>query len=249
MKSQLRTALRGNSRVYTLLATPYHFLRRALGLNVNEGVYLYFEQLGAAFIALPKNANSTINALIFEKLNVSYNKTNYQSIHDAKRPFSITRQELIALRRSKRPFTFAFARNPYERLVACWENKINEEEHDIQFHYGPLFKKGMSFEEFAEVVCMIPDRFSDIHFRSQHAFLFAGSLPLYDYLGRIESFDRDIQYVIKRLELASDVPTMNMSDTAAWKKHYNERLVEKVYERYEKDFQVFSYSRDSFRAR
>ena len=73
MKSvpELRKVLRKHPHLYRNLATPYHALRRALGLNSNEGIYLYFEELGAVFIAFPKNANSTVNALIFERLGLS----------------------------------------------------------------------------------------------------------------------------------------------------------------------------------
>ena len=60
----------------------------------------------------------------------------------------------------------------------------------------------MTFKEFAEAVCRIPDEESNPHFRSQHIVICddgPGKGILADFVGRFENLEEDFGIVAKRL--------------------------------------------------
>jgi hypothetical protein len=78
-------------------------------------------------------------------------------------------------------FIFAFVRNPLDRLVSCYEDKVKStKQHHGKYYFdtnynkifintffGDKFRQDMSFGEFIKLVCKIPDLFADGHFKSQ----------------------------------------------------------------------------------
>jgi hypothetical protein len=100
-------------------------------------------------------------------------------------------------------FSFAFVRNPWDRLVSCYRDKILGQAPDFTgFHPArqvayslarfDVFKAGMPFEGFVEAVSDIPDVDADGPFRSQHTFVSNGSGDIVlDFVGRFESLQSD----------------------------------------------------------
>src|SRR5262245_25845253 len=95
-------------------------------------------------------------------------------------------------------FRFGFVRNPSDRLVSCYRDKIkNEVDGYTHFTYRPgvanclarydAFVAGMPFDAFVAAVASIPDDDADEHFRSQHTFLTnrKGEV-MADFVGRYE---------------------------------------------------------------
>jgi len=89
-------------------------------------------------------------------------------------------------------FHFTFVRNPYDRLLSCYINKIyepalhnrndnlytNGEFNALLGKYGQLGWKKMSFGDFVQLVTRVADRHCDEHFMPQHCLL---NLDLMDY--------------------------------------------------------------------
>lgn len=148
-------------------------------------------------------------------------------------------------------FKFAFVRNPYDRLVSCYAEKIRPKKIGIeQGPYGGVsLRPGMSFREFAEAVCQIPDEEADVHFRSQYVGV-CGDGPdrpvLVDFLGRYENLEDDFSRVGEAIGAPLSLPpNPNPSKRRAgrhYRDFYDDELAEMVGERYREDVRIFGYS-------
>jgi glycosyltransferase involved in cell wall biosynthesis len=155
--------------------------------------------------------------------------------------------------RYKDYFKFAFVRNPWDRIVSCYLDKIKENDNfeNDNFErgvYKPFlkigeFKAGMSFDEFVKTISKIPDSIADSHFRSQYLAIIdnSGNLVV-DFLGRFENLESDFKIVCKKIGLKFDLPHIRKS---IGRKHYSEYYTnetkEIVEKRYKKDIEKFGY--------
>ena len=152
-------------------------------------------------------------------------------------------------------FRFAFVRNPWDRLVSCYRDKIkNEVEGYTHFTIRPgvanclarfdAFVADMSFEDFVAAVASIPDSEADGHFRSQHTFLTnrKGELAV-DFVGRYERLADDFATVRQRTGLPDiELPRLQAARSVAkYMSYYNPRTQEIVAERFRKDIEMFGY--------
>ena len=140
-------------------------------------------------------------------------------------------------------FTFAFVRNPYGRLVSNYLNKIKDQKReDIRPGYirNLDFREGMSFEEFANQVCDLPDEKCDRHYKSMHRVF---PYERVDFIGRLESFVDDLSQVLERIQGAvpAVLPHKKNSGKQSYTEFYTDALRERVGERYRKDLEIFGY--------
>lgn len=148
-------------------------------------------------------------------------------------------------------FKFAFVRNPYSRLVSCYNNKVQRKIHAPMRRFG--ITKKTTFEKFIETVFEYHDSIADQHFRSMSYDLVINDdvktpVLVPDFVGTVETIERDWKYVVKRVYEASgkrlpDLPRANMDETnsRSWQDYYTPRLKELVQRRYAMDFEVFGY--------
>jgi hypothetical protein len=96
----------------------------------------------------------------------------------------------------------------------------------------------MTFQEFAEAVCLIPDEEANPHFRSQHTFV----------CDEVDSKNvlADFAYVTNTIGICARLPhaadTATIRDRRSHRGFYDERLARIVGERYRDDAQIFGYS-------
>jgi chondroitin 4-sulfotransferase 11 len=168
--------------------------------------------------------------------------------------YLMSRRELIAELNGKYRdyFKFAFVRNPWDRLVSCYCEKLtgahafglgSPARTDIALY------KGMPFAEFVEAVYEIPDDEADVHFRSQHKIICGpeGDKPIMaDFIGRFENLAADFSVVAERIGGNQNLQLPYKHGSKARNSHlysdyYDDRLKNLVYKRYQVDAELFGY--------
>jgi chondroitin 4-sulfotransferase 11 len=154
-------------------------------------------------------------------------------------------------------FKFAFVRNPWDRLVSCYSDKVMDPRRagESPFRHVPRERgsrlyRGMPFAEFVETVCEIPDEESNMHFVSQHRIVCGPGEDrsiLADFVGRFENLSADFAEVAgrigggKRLELPHRMRSASR-ESRPYTEFYDDRLKDLVHERYREDVEIFGYS-------
>lgn len=136
-------------------------------------------------------------------------------------------------------FKFAFVRNPWDRLVACWHNKVVEQNH---FHFSA--ETWVNMQNFPGFVDYIMANRSiiqrDAHLRPQSALIDLNEL---DYLGRFEHLAAHLTEISQILGLGNiTIPHKNASKRDRdYRIYYDDASCRKVAEIYQKDIRMFSY--------
>jgi hypothetical protein len=151
-------------------------------------------------------------------------------------------------------FKFAFVRNPWDRLVSCYVDKVlrktvptymleSAARADVEFY------PNMLFAEFVDTVCQIPDRKANGHFRSQHLTVCSpDGVPMADFVGRFENLREDFARVAQEIGAPGlELPERNRKNVSErgsrhYRDFYDERLKNLVHKRFEKDVETFGYS-------
>lgn len=135
-------------------------------------------------------------------------------------------------------FKFAFVRNPWDRLVSCWNNKVLDENY-FQFS-EPVREKMRVFENFVAYVASLDVERCDQHLRLQCRLI---DLNHIDFLGRLESFGTDLHALFELLQLdVTGSAVRNASrNRKPYRQYYSDELAETVGRLYRRDVQVFRY--------
>jgi len=151
-------------------------------------------------------------------------------------------------------FKFAFVRNPWDRLVSCYVDKVlrktvppymlaSAARADVEFY------PNMPFAEFVETVCRIPDGKANGHFRPQHLTVCSPDGELMaDFVGRFENLREDFARVAQEIGAPGlELPERNRKIVSKrgsrhYRDFYDERLKNLVHKRFEKDVETFGYS-------
>ena len=139
------------------------------------------EELKLIYYPVPKAASSTVRRYLIEHgypdrrpPQLTHNHIQHFQFPRATQPEA---RQLIA----EGYRSFAVVRNPYERIVSCYFDKIvgagaNPGPSAGFVRYNRLlgrrlFRNDMTFPEFIRVISRIPDFAADAHFRSQRTFV------------------------------------------------------------------------------
>jgi hypothetical protein len=135
-------------------------------------------------------------------------------------------------------YKFAFVRNPWDRLVSCWRNKVVDSNH-----FGFDEKSYSRMQEFTTFVEYVEEQ--KLHLGDPHINLQCNLIDLnaIDYLGRFETFDEDVGYVFDQIKLVqqSKEKVNSGKNNTPFKEYYNAHLVDQVARIYQKDIKIFGY--------
>lgn len=135
-------------------------------------------------------------------------------------------------------FKFAFVRNPWDRLVSCWIDKVVTSNH---FGFDePTLERMQVFEQFVDHVAGLDLDTCDPHVRRQSRLIDLNAL---DFLGRHERFEHDMELVFGRLGLPFErgVRENASADRRPYSCYYDDQLVATVAGLYRTDVQLFGY--------
>ena len=195
------------------------------------------DDLGLAYVSIPKVACTSIQS------------TLVRSARDVRMC-----RRLPA--RGRRHITFTFIRNPFERLVSCYRDKVLRfQSHTGHYHFdtrysrilirglfGAEFRADMSFADFVELVVRIPDWLADAHFKSQSAILAASGCRFPAFVGRFENLSGDWAE-LSRAHGLGPLPHQNAGGGCdTWANYYADlNTVDVVAARYARDLEGLGY--------
>ena len=135
-------------------------------------------------------------------------------------------------------FKFAFVRNPWDRLVSCWHNKVIDSNY---FRFSDAKRTDMRiFTNFVNFISGLDIENCDPHLRLQCRLI---DLNHIDYLGRLESLDSDLSKIFHILGIPlENIESKNVSsEKIHYHEYFDSALVGKVYQIYRRDIQIFGF--------
>ncbi len=213
--------------------------------------FILFRDLPLMYGRVPKVANSSIKVALCKLLTTrpedgirkSADRFWRDCTHGETR--LVTPEEARELRRSH--FSFSFVRNPFDRLVAAYNNKLIE----IQDVPQPMQKMGlthgMAFRQFIDCLGSTASEDMDNHLRPQTDLLVCEDDLVPKFVGRMEHMRRHWQKLRKRMKLEGLPQVGRLPYKNVRRREKNDirdlfsstALVDRALSIYEKDFQTF----------
>jgi len=208
--------------------------------HIEQNQFIVVDEIKLVYLNMPKVACSSIKLKMLEMTSSNEIENFSKNVHlyPWKVKNSLDPKESVYT-------SFTFVRNPLERLVSAYKNKFMEWHiHSKRFEYEDylfgVFHQNMSFDEFVDIVCQIPDRLADGHFKQQTAFAYNGTKPVVDYVWKLEDIQNKSEDIYNTIGL-SDFLQINKSTSSFWKYFYSKHNITKVVNRYTQDIELLGY--------
>lgn len=218
--------------------------------------FILFRDIPLLYGRVPKVANSSIKATLCKLLaqrpdgGIKTTADRFWRENTHGETQLVTPHQARRLRFSH--FSFSFVRNPFDRLVAAYNNKILEIE-DVPLPMKMMgLRHGMEFDHFIETICESDPEIMDNHIRPQADMLFFANRLIPKFVGRMEHMSDHWQELRRRMR-KEGLPTLGKLPLKNVRRDgrsdirdlFNSTsLIDKVLERYELDFKKF-YSKYS----
>jgi len=208
------------------------------------------EPFGAVYIDTAKAASSSIKATLATHLGIGQPDGNPHEMNFPRPQPGDAHGERIY----PGLYTFAFVRNPWDRLVYCYRDKIRGEvraftafaEPGVAHCFARLDASyaDMSLRDFVQAVAAIPDQNADEHFRSQSDYLInaSGAIAV-DFIGRYETLEQGFAAVARRNAFPADnrPPRLQAARRRPYQAFYTRETRRIVEQRYARDLELFHY--------
>ena len=206
-----------------------------------------------------KVASSTIVNNLYRLVSGSYPE-DVQQIFDRDKslfPSFVTDEEqhhLMKIIAGEEYFTFTFVRNPYSRVLSAYLFMIKDVSQRENRHFSMHNQFGLpedyelSFREFLLRIRESSYKKMNAHWRPQWASLGLNKMMQYDFIGRFENLEDDLQKVLNHLnhdvasrwKLKSHKPHSTNANNRL-KQYYGFEEQALVAEIFEDDFRYFGY--------
>ena len=197
-----------------------------------EGTLLNaFFKSKSIFIHIPKTAGVSLVKAIYGDVTLEGHRSFYFNS--------------IALNtKNDKYFSFTFVRNPFDRLYSAFtflqDGGINN--HD-RLAFQSHLSEFNDFEDFVLNGLNTKLIYQITHLIPQHEYLCdrSGSI-LVDFVCRFENLDNDILLLSKKLKKDIILSHHNYKKKRDYKEVYTKKMIDKVYQIYQKDINIFQYS-------
>jgi hypothetical protein len=145
-------------------------------------------------------------------------------------------------------------RNPWDRILSCYLNKIKQDKNFQskhftdgvmkKFHRFNAFYAGMPFTEFLRAVAGIPDCDADGHFASQYTRLVQSKELVVTHLARFENYQGEVKRFLNMIGIEGEIELPHLNRTMKrmpYGGYYDAETIRLVEERYGEDIQRFDY--------
>lgn len=213
--------------------------------------FILFQNLPLIYGRVPKVANSSVKAALTRLLEQPPEE-GYRTTADAfwrKGTHGETTMigAALALQRRSSHFIFSFVRNPFDRLVSAYNNKLVENDSLSSAMQRMGLERQMPFRRFLEVVAATADADLDVHLLPQSSILCMEGVPVPGFIGQMEAMAEHWQLLRQRMRQAGlqplgKLPSKNVrragsNDLSPY--FSDDRLIALARDRYRQDVEVF----------
>ena len=211
-------------------------------------VYFVMHDKKLIYVANSKVASSSIKASMLHL----EPQESYHEVHRAARRYD---NDEMNIRRDAYPgfFRFTFVRNPFRRVLSCYENKYHTDKETRSAVSPDLYyddyllgyiKKDRGFPTFVRRISRIPSFLSDRHFVNQSYLLSEKGVPVYDFWGKMEELPEAYENIRKKYNLG-ELPHYNKATNRNWMDAYDEKTARIVYKMYRRDIEEYGYEEEA----
>ena len=209
-------------------------------IRINNCVLYVFKKLQVVYLQIPKAACTTIK----------WNLALAEGLIDEATPFHwVNAQKNLCgfwglPEKYNNFFWFTFVRNPYDRLVSGWYDKIvdNKVEAVIEHAHPGVFSPGMTFPDFVRQLETIPDERTNGHFHSQTGLIKNNIADKnLHYIARVENFAVDWAALASHLMISPKSVWLNAKNRNHYRTYYNQETLDIVTKRFQNDLDTFGY--------
>lgn len=209
--------------------------------------FIYIERWNICYARVPKVANTSIKTILAQALGLDHDKfkpTNdrFWRNRESEGVFVLNAETLVL--RHPSAFTFAFVRDPADRLASFYSANILR--WKLSDHLASMgFTKEMGADAFVDKVAQTPDHDADIHFVAQSSILTLSDRVVPQFVGKIESMNaewnrlRSILEPLRGLDLPEMIVTNRVKRTADQDAFERPALHSKIRIRYRVDYDNF----------
>ncbi|MBM5792427.1 MAG: sulfotransferase family protein [Cyanobacteria bacterium K_DeepCast_0m_m1_088] len=213
--------------------------------------FILFETIPLIYARVPKVANSSVKASLSKLLELppdddcrtTADATWRRGTHGQTRMVNV----FDARRRRSSHFIFSFVRNPFDRLVSAYNNKLLENDHLSPAMERMGLERHMPFDRFLDVVADTADADLDVHLLPQSTILCIDGLPIPSFIGKLEAMDNHWQRLQRSMHQAGlpavgNLPRKNVrrTDVSDLPAYFNSRSrIDLAAHRYADDLALF----------